>query len=439
MRTELFYLSLMTLLGLTFPVYADELTFENCPTCRSCGENCKYILDGSKLTLYAPTQADESGSIPEGIFTSGVLPNKSQIEEVEIKGNLTTVSDLAFYQCTSLKSITLPQSIQFVGNCAFCSSGLTNVTFSDNSELKTIDARAFLNGSLSSIDFGANSKLETIGNDAFGNASLTSISIPSSVKTIGRDAFSNCTNLENLTFDENSQLESIGQNAFWRNTSLTSISLPSSLQTIGEGAFLNSALESISFGTDSELKSIGKSAFAGARNLKNIVIPASVETIGDLAFYDGNYKCPAGPVVFEGIPQTIGRAIFQGSPKIYCLTTFEACSDLSRNVQYYKKTDNGLYVLTDANDQILKDDQGNPSYFLSAELMARGKSCSTEAECEEIKTALQSGRSFLVNGKFYDSLSDWISGNYARKRIYTVEEAEKLTKPTGNQFKIRYK
>ena len=66
---------------------------------------------------------------------------------------------------------------------------------------------------------------------------MQSINIPSGVTSIGSSAFDGCTNLESVTFGENSVLESIGSSAFYGCSSLKSITIPSRVTSIGSFAF----------------------------------------------------------------------------------------------------------------------------------------------------------------------------------------------------------
>ncbi len=180
------------------------------------------------LNVYTPTSGEsklETRSDGFVFYSDGdknylvnYLGNETELTLPEnYKGGSYKIYNYAFYNNTSLTSITIPESVTSIGNYAF--SGCA---------------------SLKTVTFGENSKLESIGSYAFyGCSSLTSITIPESVTSIGSDAFYNCTSLKTVNFGENSKLESIGYEAFYACVRLTSITIPKSVTSIGYYAFQN--------------------------------------------------------------------------------------------------------------------------------------------------------------------------------------------------------
>jgi len=263
----------------------------------------------------------------------GVLFNKTQTSLIQFPlGNTateyssipTTVVSIAesAFRLSSLTSITIPASVTSIGEAAFGGSSLNTVIFSGTSMLETIYGYAFEGlPNLSSITIPAS--VTAIGEQAFGNSRLTSItvessnanfssvngvlfdktktvliqyplgntateysSMPSSVTTVGANAFSGSVNLTSITIP--TSVASIGAMAFYSATGLTSITIPASVTSIGAQAFQRSGLASIVFSGTSTLVSIGLMAFTYATALTSITIPASVTSIGANAFHDTN-------------------------------------------------------------------------------------------------------------------------------------------------------
>ena len=205
----------------------------------------EYDYFDSKITINKYTGSATSINIP------------AQIEGLPV----TSIHDSAFKNRSSLKSITIPNSITSIGNSAFSKcTDLTSINIPD------------------SVTF--------IGNRAFrGCTSLTSITIPEGVTSIGDWAFSDCTNLTSITIPDS--VTSIGNRAFWGCTSLTEITLPEGVTSIGDWAFSYcTSLTSITI--PEGVTSIGDWAFSDCTNLTSITIPNSVTYIGYKAFSNCN-------------------------------------------------------------------------------------------------------------------------------------------------------
>ncbi|WP_410263479.1 leucine-rich repeat domain-containing protein, partial [Alistipes putredinis] len=221
--------------------------------------------------------------LPNTLITIGEeMFYQSKLKTVVIPANATTIGNSAFEQCASLISIDIPANVETIGTAVFwgCSS-LTTVTFEKGSQLKTI-------GGGSSSYYGAFSYC----------TALTSIEIPASVETIGASAFKGCSKLATVTFEKESQLKTIGggysepnyYGVFSDCTALTSIEIPASVETIEAAAFSGcSSLATVTFENGSQLKTIeggypSSGTFADCTALTSIEIPASVETIEAAAF-----------------------------------------------------------------------------------------------------------------------------------------------------------
>ena len=185
----------------------------------------------------------------------------------DYNGQNYKLNNFAFYNCSGLTSVTIPDSVTSIGNNAFryC-SGLTSITIPDS--VTSIGYSAFEGCS------GIESLVVTTGNKKYHSANnciietetkklivgcKTSI-IPSdgSVTSIGDYAFSGCNGLTSVTIPDS--VSSIGNGAFGGCSGLTSVIIPNSVTSIGEAAFWGCrGLTSITYkGTIADWKNIAK-------------------------------------------------------------------------------------------------------------------------------------------------------------------------------------
>lgn len=175
------------------------------------------VLDGGNVTSIA----------------SEAFRDSPYLREIIIEEGIAGIAENVFLNCTSLESITFPQSLKEIGTHAVTNtkwekdifeksdeiiindilvevkSDVVSYTIPDN--VTCIASGAFY-GNMELKEVRINDRLEKIGNYAFsGCSSLTDIKIPSCVKTIGYGAFSGCTQLE-ITVD--SSVEQIAAEAF---------------------------------------------------------------------------------------------------------------------------------------------------------------------------------------------------------------------------------
>ena len=205
----------------------------------------------------------------------------SSLTSITIPDSVTSIGQQAFAYCSSLVSVTIPDSVTSIGKEAFrgCSS-LESVTIPDS--VTSIGSYAFSGcSSLASVTIG--NGVTSIGEEAFSwCSSLTSITIPDSVTSIGDSAFYWCLSLTNVTIGDG--VISIGDSAFCNCTSLASITIPDSVTSIGERAFSGcTSLASITI--PDSVTEIGEGVFSGCSSLASITIPNSVTSIGEKAFH----------------------------------------------------------------------------------------------------------------------------------------------------------
>lgn len=214
------------------------------------------------------------------------------------------IDQYAFYACTNLSSIVIPNSVTTIGWGAFSScTSLSSIVIPNS--VKSLGHDAFENcTSLSSVIIM--SGVTSIGNDAFyGCSSLSNITIPDSVTEIYDGAFSKTKWFDNQSdgvvyagkvaytykgdMPKNTKIllrqdtNSISRYAFSNCTNLTDIVIPNSVNRIDVGTFWRcTSLKSITI--PNSVMSIGSEAFSDCTNLSDIIIPDSITYIVSDAF-----------------------------------------------------------------------------------------------------------------------------------------------------------
>jgi len=292
-----------------------------------------YILkDGQATEVKPKDKTSLSGSV--------IIP--SQLDGYTV----TSIGFRAFYECSSLISIQIPEGVTSIGDGAFsaCSSLTTIEVNEENTIYKSNNGVLYTKDGTQIICYPAKREgteykildgVRSIGDYAFrGCGNLTSIEIPNGVTSISGGAFNGCSNLTSIEIPNGVKIIDI--ETFMYCSSLISIQIPDGVTSIRDSAFLGcSSLENIEI--PEGVTSIGFRAFLGCSSLENIEIPEGVTSIGDSAFEDcsnlTSIKIPAGVTnigdsAFEDCSNLTSIKIPAGVTSIGD-SAFEDCSNLT--------------------------------------------------------------------------------------------------------------
>ena len=229
---------------------------------------------------------------------------------------VTGIGNSAFSNCSSLTSITIPDSIASIGRRAFESCGKLTTIILPNSITHISDKMFHGCSNLTSITIP--DSIISIGNEVFRYcSSLASITIPDSVVSIGSNTFDTCRNLKSVTLSKN--ITTISWWMFYGCWNLTDITIPDGITSIEDSAFENCRnLASITI-PDSVTK-ISGSPFSGCTNLNY--------NIYDNAKYLGNSKNPYLALV-DTVSEDITSCIINEKTKFIVGEAFYHCGNLS--------------------------------------------------------------------------------------------------------------
>lgn len=272
---------------------------------------CNALIETSSNTIL---HGCKSTIIPETVISIGdyAFDGCSELSSINFPKTVRSIGNYAFSGCSNIKQIDLPSSLEYIGRAAFSYCDLYEIiiprsvseighgAFYDNNNIKSIivvagnhkyDSRnhcnAIIETSTNTLIYGCSntvipSSVTSIGEEAFYYCKgLTSIEIPSMVKSIGPRAFSKCDNLTSVKML--GSINTIGDGAFRECKNLTEITMSESVKEIGGYAFLGCAkLKSIIL--PDSLEMLGRSVFEGCSGLEKLYIPENIKTIGSGAF-----------------------------------------------------------------------------------------------------------------------------------------------------------
>lgn len=265
-----------------------DYAFQECTSLVSVTIPAGITSIGDGAFWYCTSLANINVSADNTAYTSvdGVLFSKDKTNllqypignartEYAIPDGVINVADYLFWGCTTLKTLTIPDSVAVIGIDALrrCLS-LENINVSaDNKVYASVDGVLFNKDKTELLQY-------PIGN------TRTEYSIPNGVTSIADYSFPECASIERITFPDS--VTTIGEMAFPACSSLKSVELGSGLKTIGDYAFAwCEALTDVKIPYG--VTTIGDSAFDSCTSFENITFPDSVTAIGQNVIWGTAY------------------------------------------------------------------------------------------------------------------------------------------------------
>lgn len=246
------------------------------------------------------------GTIITAYGCNGVFYECTNLKSISIPSSLDKIGHHAFYNCNKLYDVNLPNMLTEIGAYAFYNCAITEIGLPNT--LTTIGEYAFCRCPLKSIDFP--SSLKTICHRSFEETALTEVVIPTSVTDIEAHAFNSCTSLKKVKI-ENAPVTMTA--SFTGCSSLSDVDLGNAVVEMKSsstyqcaGCFVNcTSLSSICL--PNTIKRIERETFSGCTSLEHVTLPNKLSSIADNTFYN----CSSlKTIILPNTLQSIGAYVF---------------------------------------------------------------------------------------------------------------------------------
>lgn len=330
--TKIEYRAFYSCEKLTKVTMSENLEYAGEGIFRSCGE-LEEVTTLGKLTYISDEMflgCDQlEFVIPESIVSIGrdAFYGCDGFVDLVIPEGVKSIGQHAFFYAENVKSVVLPSTLESVGVYVFEGCNLL-----EKATFPTVAMDIMPLGNL--VEVKINGGEEITGGAFVQNTALKSITLSNSIKTIGTDAFSGCSGLEEVIYE--GDIESwcainfasatanptnYSNNLIIDGETITSINIPSSVTKIGDYAFVNNdAITEITIA--SELTEIGERAFSGCDNVTTL-------TASTLALSEINIRKVTTLVINGG--ESIPQSIFQNCTKLESVTISTSITEIKNS------------------------------------------------------------------------------------------------------------
>ena len=244
---------------------------------------------GSVLVKY--TGSDEHVVIPNGITEiKNSAFYSSKVKSIKIPESVTKIEEIGLY-CGNVESFDVDpknRNYKTIDGVVYSKDGRVLVQFPNGrsgyytmpNEVESVKKSA-ISGCVKLSGLSLSNRLTKIDDFMFCGTGFSTLNIPSSVTSIGTNAFEMCSGLSSITIP--GSVATIGENAFSCCCNLRSVTVGEGVISIGRHAFFNCSLLS-SANLPNSLNTIGAGAFQQCKSLSSITIPRGVNTVGQFAF-----------------------------------------------------------------------------------------------------------------------------------------------------------